>query len=63
MNISLFIYLFILNLISKSNEQQEITKIEINKPIKGELSKNKYAYYSLEIIKEITHPEDYLIIK
>ena len=44
MNISLFIYLFILNLISKSNEQQEITKIEINKPINGELSKNKYAY-------------------
>ena len=63
MNISFFIYLFILYLISKSNEQQEITKIEINKTINGELSKNKFAYYSLEIIKDATHPEDYLIIK
>ena len=62
MNISFIIYLFFLHLISKSNEQQEITKIEINKTINNKLSKNKFAYYSLEIINETAHEEDYLII-
>ena len=60
-----FLFLFFLILISKTIEQEEteIIKIKLNETTNGTLKKGEFAYYSLQILNDPTHPQDYLIIK